>query len=146
MKRLCLILLISIALIFKANAQDEKIKEVTNLFCNCINMVMDDFHPQLKKMIIDIGEVGQTQAEQNLIQYLMENQDEIEKVMSDTKRMENIEELLSTHPNCETIFERAEKLGEDVPDLGSKMRDYLNSQADCKLTSAILKTALKDNK
>ncbi len=146
MKKFCIILLISINTIFQANAQDEKIKDFTNLFCNCINQVMADFHPKLKKMIIDVAEVGEVQAEQNLIQYLIENQDETDKIMSDVKKMGNIETLISTYPNCENIYQKVDELKGDDQELQSKIMDYFNSQTDCELTSAILKTALKDDK
>lgn len=109
--------------------------------CDCVNRVLSDIHPFLKKMMVTSVEKGEKAAEDELMQYLISaSEEDRNRIQEDAQKLQNIESALDEQ--CQE-FDAKYKAYENNAEFEQKVLDYLAKRSGCELTYFAFKSQQK---
>jgi formate dehydrogenase maturation protein FdhE len=116
-------------------------QNAATMMCDCINKVLADIHPVLKKMMVTTLEKGEQAAQDELTQYMMTaSETDMKKIQEDVLKLENMENAMDEQ--CQD-FETRYKAYDNNPEFDQKVLDYLSQMPNCEITYAAYKSKQK---
>ncbi len=114
-------------------------KKAASDMCDCFGGIMDelDLHPELIKMVYDMDQYGQEEAQNRLTQTLLTaDQELVDRIVADTEKMQSIGGRLET--DCNYIKEKYTKYDSD-PDFEKYLIESMSKLESCKLVYTFMK-------
>jgi hypothetical protein len=111
-------------------------EEAATIICDCINTALGDLHPELSKMMGNIVEKGEEEAQKEFTEYLATASAEDQaRIMQDIQKMSNIEQTLST--SCDAKMKKFDQY-EGNKAFEQATLKYLSNKPECKLTYQVM--------
>jgi hypothetical protein len=136
MKKLTLVALLFVFAISFANAQSKKAKQFGDDLCNCLEKVFTPMHPAIKKMMTDMAEFGEEQAQKNFEKYAGEHPGEMEAIQASMAELESIDKKMDEQ--CASMKEKYSKEELSEQDKNGAI-EYLKNKKKCALALMIIK-------
>lgn len=110
--------------------------------CECFNEIMNNFHPEIVKMMKNMVEIGEEAAIQEFTQYMMSlNEEEQMEFIKEAESLKNMESMLDDQ--CGNIKDKyAQYQGNDA--FGERVIYHLENNESCKVLAAIIKKSKEE--
>lgn len=119
-------------------------EEKVNLLCDCVNLLMEDMHPEFRTMIRDMDSIGPDKAGEKFAKYIEENPDEVEKIKEDTKKLDNFDATMASIEGCEnlnTILSNTMKTEDSIT--LEEIENQLNTRSGCEFAAIFFRMGKK---
>jgi len=150
-KSILLPLLIFLFINFSMQAQtDSNVSDAEkfgNLMCDCINTLMDDMHPEIKRMMRNIEALGSEEAQKRFTTYIEEHPEESEEIMSDAKILQNFDQSIADIDVCVELekFTKKDSFKENEAELEKEVADFLENKSKCVYAYIFYSIGVKNN-
>lgn len=109
--------------------------------CNCTNSIIKDFHPLLRRFLMDMAEKSEAEAAANFkAAHAKLSQAEQTRIKEDTNRMTTINS--GVDGNCLDDL-KIKYNGENESEFEKAMREAINTMPKCKLTAKLMELGLR---
>jgi hypothetical protein len=116
-------------------------EEAATIICDCINAALGDLHPELTKMMLNIVDKGEEEAQKEFTQYFATaSAEDQSRIMQDIQKMNNIEQTLSS--SCDAKMKKFDQY-ENNNTFEQATLKSLSNKPNCQLTYQIMLSKVK---